>query len=230
MKVVIMAAGKSTRTYPLTLTRPKPLLKVANKTILAHQLDALRDIVDGAVLVVGYMREQIEAYFGDAYDGMPLEYVEQKEQLGTGHAVHVCADAIDGPFMAVNGDDLFDPDDLRRLAAEEQAALVKHVPDPRLYGIYEVTDGNRAVRLVEKPQEVFSNLANVGAYKFTPHAVVLAWMQDCLELWEEAGWGWALWEFRGGFGPLDSGRNDVAYEDFRGHKLDRKMLDLLRQH
>ena len=69
-----------------------------------------------------------------------------------------------------------------------------------------------------------------GAYKFTPHAVVLAWMRDCLELWEEAGWGWALWEFRGGFGLLDSGRNDVAYEDFRGHKLDRKMLDLLLQH
>ncbi len=68
-----------------------------------------------------------------------------------------------------------------------------------------------------------------GAFNQTPHDVVLRWMRDCLELWKEAGWGWALWNFRGSFGILDSGRGDVAYEDFRGHKLDRKMLDLLRE-
>ncbi|MBU4400901.1 MAG: glycoside hydrolase family 5 protein, partial [Planctomycetes bacterium] len=67
-----------------------------------------------------------------------------------------------------------------------------------------------------------------GAYNKTPHDVVLAWARDCLELWKEAGWGWALWTFRDSFGILDSQRTDVAYEDFRGHKLDRKMLDLLR--
>lgn len=68
-----------------------------------------------------------------------------------------------------------------------------------------------------------------GAYNRTPHAVVLAWMRDLLPLWKAAGWGWALWNLRGSFGILDSDRKDVAYEDFRGHKLDRKMLDLLRQ-
>jgi len=68
-----------------------------------------------------------------------------------------------------------------------------------------------------------------GAYNRTPHKVVLAWMRDCLALWREAGWGWALWNLRGGFGVLDSERTDVAYEDFRGHKLDRQMLELLRQ-
>jgi endoglucanase len=67
-----------------------------------------------------------------------------------------------------------------------------------------------------------------GAYQHTPHKAVLAWMRDSLELWKEAGWGWALWNFRGSFGILDSGRKDVAYEDFKGHKLDRKMLELLR--
>jgi endoglucanase len=68
-----------------------------------------------------------------------------------------------------------------------------------------------------------------GAFNKTPHAVVLGWMRDLLPLWKEAGWGWAMWNFRGPFGPLDSGRNDVTYEDFKGHKLDRKMLDLVRQ-
>lgn len=67
-----------------------------------------------------------------------------------------------------------------------------------------------------------------GAFNRTPHAVTLAWMEDCLKNWKEAGWGWALWELRGGFGVLDSNRADVAYEDFKGHKLDRKMLELLR--
>ena len=69
-----------------------------------------------------------------------------------------------------------------------------------------------------------------GAYNRTPHAVVLRWMEDCLINWKEAGWGWALWNFRGTFGILDSGRKDVKYEDFRGHKLDRKMLELLQKY
>lgn len=67
-----------------------------------------------------------------------------------------------------------------------------------------------------------------GVFQQTPHEVTLAWMRDVLVLWKEAGWGWALWNFRGSFGVLDSGRKDVAYEDFRGHKLDREMLELLR--
>lgn len=68
-----------------------------------------------------------------------------------------------------------------------------------------------------------------GAHNRTPHDVVLAWMKDYLELWREAGWGWALWNLRGSFGVLDSGRADVEYESFRGGSLDRAMLDLLRE-
>ena len=68
-----------------------------------------------------------------------------------------------------------------------------------------------------------------GAFNRTPHGVALAWMKDCLDLWREAGWGWALWNFRGSFGILDSGRKDASYEDFRGRRLDRKMLELLRE-
>jgi len=68
-----------------------------------------------------------------------------------------------------------------------------------------------------------------GAHNRTPHAVALAWMTDCLGLWRDAGWGWSLWNLRGSFGVMDSGRKDVEYETFRGHKLDRKMLDVLRE-
>jgi aryl-phospho-beta-D-glucosidase BglC (GH1 family) len=69
-----------------------------------------------------------------------------------------------------------------------------------------------------------------GAHQFTPHDVTLRWLEDMLINWKEAGWGWALWNFRGSFGIFDSGRSDVAYEDFNGCKLDRKMLQLLQKY
>jgi endoglucanase len=69
-----------------------------------------------------------------------------------------------------------------------------------------------------------------GCFNRTPHEVTLAWMSDLLGLWQEAGWGWAMWNLRGAFGIVDSGRADVAYEAYRGHQLDRKMLELLLNH
>ena len=69
-----------------------------------------------------------------------------------------------------------------------------------------------------------------GCRNMTPHAVTLAWMEHCLKLWKSKHLGWALWNRRGHNGFMDSGRTDVAYEDFRGHKLDRKMLELLRRY
>jgi endoglucanase len=89
------------------------------------------------------------------------------------------------------------------------------------------------VELIEKwlplvRQGVPVHVGEWGCHTKTPHDVVLAWMGDLLALWKEMGWGWAMWNLRGGFGIVDSGRPDVAYEDFRGHKLDRRMLELLR--
>ena len=69
-----------------------------------------------------------------------------------------------------------------------------------------------------------------GCFNQTPHAVALLWMEDLLALWKEAGWGFALWNLRGSFGVADSERADVTYEDYKGHKLDRKMLELLRRY
>lgn len=168
MKAVIFAAGKSTRTYPLTLTRPKPLLAVANKPILAHQFDALRGIVDGVVLVVGYRHEMIRERFGAAYLGLPIEYIEQKEQKGTGHALQQCEHALRESFLTLNGDDLYDRGDLAALAAIDQGGLARTVEDPRQFGVYEVDAHMNAVRIVEKPKNPPSKLANIGAYKFSP--------------------------------------------------------------
>lgn len=80
--------------------------------------------------------------------------------------------------------------------------------------------------ITEKGAQV--HVGEWGCFNKTPHEVALAWMTDCLAVWKQAGWGNALWNFRGAFGVMDSERADVQYEDFRGHKLDRKMLELLR--
>jgi hypothetical protein len=69
-----------------------------------------------------------------------------------------------------------------------------------------------------------------GVYNKTPHEVALRWMKDCLKIYKEEDCGWALWNFRGEFGPVDSGRKDVQYEDWEGHKLDREMLKLLQSY
>lgn len=67
-----------------------------------------------------------------------------------------------------------------------------------------------------------------GAYSFTPHDTVMAWMTDLLANWKQAGFGWAMWNLRGPFGPLDSNRKSAKYEAYRGHRVDKKMLELIR--
>ncbi len=67
-----------------------------------------------------------------------------------------------------------------------------------------------------------------GCFTQTPRAACIGWMTDLLALWKEAGWGWSMWNLRGGFGIVDSNRVETRYEDFHGHKLDREMLELLQ--
>ncbi len=165
MKAVIMCAGESTRTAPLTLTRPKPLLPVLNKPILQHQLEALAPLVDEVILIVGYKQEMIRERFGSSFGAMKLTYVEQRERRGTGHALLQVRHAVSESFIAMNGDDLYETRDLERLAAEPQAALCREVGDPRLFGVFELDTEDRVLKLVEKPAHPATNLANVGAYK-----------------------------------------------------------------
>jgi len=80
--------------------------------------------------------------------------------------------------------------------------------------------------VVEKGIQV--HVGEWGCYNKTPHDVCLSWMEDLLSLWKEAGWGYAMWNLKGDFGILNSRREDVKYENYKGHQLDRKMLELLK--
>ncbi|MGL6194595.1 MAG: glycoside hydrolase family 5 protein [Thermoguttaceae bacterium] len=82
---------------------------------------------------------------------------------------------------------------------------------------------------IEK-QGVGVMIGEFGVFNQTPHDVSLEWMEDCLKNWQDVGFGWSLWNFRGGIGVMDSQRKDVEYEDFHGHKLDREMMNILQKY
>src|SRR5262249_24957497 len=96
-----------------------------------------------------------------------------------------------------------------------------------------VTRGTIARELIQPWKEFEAKGVGVmvgefGAYNLSPHRFVLSWMHDTLAEFKKAGWGWALWNFTGGFGVSDSGRYDIAYETWPGRQLDRAMLEVLQ--
>jgi UDP-N-acetylglucosamine diphosphorylase/glucosamine-1-phosphate N-acetyltransferase len=166
MQTVILAAGQGTRMRPLTDRRPKPMLPVADRPLMAHTADAA--VSAGAselLVVVGYEAEDVRAYFGDEYRGVPVHYAVQAEQRGTAHAVRAARDHLEGAFAVLNGDDIYDPASVARLFEGGPAVGTYEVEDPRPYGVFDIADGE--VRgIVEKPTAPPSNRVNVGAYAF----------------------------------------------------------------
>ena len=170
MKAVILAAGEGTRMRPLTATRPKVMLPVANRPILEHIIKSARDggITD-FVCVIGYRSDVILDYFGDgSHLGIHIDYVEQKQQLGTAHAIGTIQDLVDDRFIVMNGDALVKSSDVRSLMKhrEDVVMAVKEIEDPGKYGVVK-TSGGRIVEIIEKPERVTSNLVNAGMYLFS---------------------------------------------------------------
>ncbi|MEM0230856.1 MAG: sugar phosphate nucleotidyltransferase [Candidatus Woesearchaeota archaeon] len=164
MQAVILAAGNSTRTYPLTTTRPKSMLKVANKEIIFHTLDALSEFVSEFIIVVGYKKEMIISLLGNEYKGIPIRYAEQKEQLGTGNALGTAKELIRGRFLVLMGDDLYDREDIRRLCAQDGLTiLASEVKNPQEFGVI-IEEEGFLKGILEKPKQPPSNLANCGCY------------------------------------------------------------------
>ncbi len=167
MQAVILAAGKSTRTYPLTLTRPKPLLPLANKPLLAHTLERLKGIITEAILIVGYKKEMIRKYFGKGYNGIKIRYVWQKEQLGTGHALLLANPFIKGRFIAMAGDDLYGRKDILACMKHKNAILIAKHSHPQNFGVVRER-GGKLIDIIEKPKEFISSQINTSFYVLEP--------------------------------------------------------------
>ncbi len=171
MQAIILAAGEGTRMRPLTYTKPKVMLPVANKPILQHVIENLAKAgIDEIVLVVGYKEETVRRFFGDEFNGVRIRYVRQSKQLGTAHALLSAKHLLDERFVMLNGDAIVFDDDLKKLLNEENAIAVREVPNPWDFGVIEV-ENEFVKRIIEKPEEPQSNLINAGIYVFTNEIV-----------------------------------------------------------
>ncbi len=108
----------------LTADRPKPMLLVNGKPVLAHIFAALPEEVDEVILVVGYLHEKIRAYLGDSFVGKRVRYVEQQVLDGTYGALRMAEPLITGRFLVMNGDDICLPEDIAACAASPDWALL----------------------------------------------------------------------------------------------------------
>jgi UDP-N-acetylglucosamine diphosphorylase/glucosamine-1-phosphate N-acetyltransferase len=176
LKAVILAAGEGTRMRPLTYTRPKVMLPIANKPILEHLVTEARQAgIGDFIFVVGYRDEQVREYFGDGGKwGIKIEYCNQRKQLGTADALKRAETLVSDKFLMINGDIIARQKDISRLVERKETTLcVIEVTDAMDLGVIEVKQ-NKVLRIYEKTANPPSRLANTGLYFFTPdifHAI-----------------------------------------------------------
>lgn len=171
LKAVVLAAGEGRRCRPLTQTRSKVMLPVGNRPFMEHVILALAgNGIKEIYVVVGYQKERIMDYFEDGIDfGVEITYIEQRELLGTAHALRQAGPYIDGTFLVVNGDNLINARAIEELISAKGenvilAALRRHTGD---YGVLTV-EQNRVRAIIEKPGRPCAGILNTGAYKFGP--------------------------------------------------------------
>ncbi len=173
MRALILAGGEGSRLRPLTHTNAKQLIPVAGAPILFHALEAIRDAgITEVGIVIGQTGDEIRAAVGDGSTwGLSVSYIQQDEPLGLAHAVITARDFVAGqPFLMYLGDNILLEglkrfvDEFERTRPDAQIFLAR-VPEPERFGVA-VLEGDRVVRLVEKPKAFVSDLALVGVYLF----------------------------------------------------------------
>jgi len=170
LKAIILAAGEGSRMRPLTYTRPKVMLPVANKPILEHLLvEANQAGIREFIFIVGYCDEQVRGYFGKGEKwGVNIAYCDQRKQLGTADALKMAEGLIDGNFLVMNGDIIANQKDIKTLAGKSDNTLsVIEVGDTTDLGMVELSK-DKVVRIYEKVKKPPSRTANAGVYLFTP--------------------------------------------------------------
>ena len=154
---------------PLTYTRPKVMLPLANKPILEHLLLELKKAgIEDFIFVVGYHGETVQSYFGGGERWqVNINYVTQRKQLGTAHALKMVEPFVSGRFLLVNGDVLVREEDITKVVSRDEISLAMiEVEDPRELGVAEV-EGGKIKHLYEKVEAPASHLANAGLYLLT---------------------------------------------------------------
>lgn len=177
MKGLILSGGKGTRLYPLTYTRAKQLIPVANKPVLVRVIEAIHEAgVTEIGIVVGHTAPEIEEALGDGSEwGVKLTYIPQNSPDGLAHAVKISQDFLQGDsFVMFLGDNVIEGgiSTLIRDFADNDwnsQIVLKEVENPSAYGVAKLRPDGSIEQLIEKPANPPSNLALVGIYMFDGH-------------------------------------------------------------
>ena len=182
LKGLILSGGAGTRLRPITHTSAKQLVPVANKPVLFYGLEALvgAGVTEIGIIIAPETGDEIREAVGDGSGfGAKVTYIEQDEPRGLAHALLTAERFLgESPFVMYLGDNLL-RDGISDLVAAfrssepEALILLTRVDDPSSYGVAEL-DGERVVRLVEKPKDPPSDLALVGVYMFGPEIFAAA--------------------------------------------------------
>jgi len=177
---MILAAGVGSRLDPLTRNVPKPMVPIANKPVIEHILEVLREHGFREIVInVHYLAEKITSWLRDGERwGVSLRYSYEEEPLGTAGGVKKMEDFFDSTFLVVGADDLCDID-LRRVLAyhQEKRAMVtialSLVDDPSEYGVVLTNEKGRVIAFIEKPrgERIPSNTVNTGIYILEPEVL-----------------------------------------------------------
>lgn len=156
-------AGKGTR-WAKTFDGPKQLMPVAGKPIIEHALDTVPPEITNFIFIVGGPHEpRIREYFKSGeYQGRPISFVVQTEQLGLAHAFKFAADSVEDRWLGMVGDDIVGPLGMQELVKHDLAVLAYRVKNPQNFGVLVVNDDGYLEQAVEKPQEFVSDLAWTG--------------------------------------------------------------------
>ena len=165
MQVIIPLAGKGTRLRPHTHLVPKPLLKVAGRPVMDWVMDRLAGLeVTELIFITGHLKEQVEDYARRQYQ-IPSRFIEQKVQDGTAGAVHLARPFVTGPVLIIFVDTVFEAD-LTLINRTDADGIIwaKEVEDYQRFGVVVTDAAGYMVKIVEKPKEPISKLANIGLY------------------------------------------------------------------
>ena len=165
MQVIIPLAGKGTRLRPHTHLVPKPLLRVAGRPVMDWVMDRLSGLpVEELIIITGHLKEQVETYVRRRYP-IPARFVEQQVQDGTAGAINLARPHVHGPVLIIFVDTVFEAD-LSIAATSEDAGIIwaKEVEDYQRFGVVVTDAAGYMTRIVEKPKEPISKLANIGLY------------------------------------------------------------------
>ena len=165
MKIIVPLAGKGTRLLPLTKRVPKPLVKVAGRPVMDYVMDAVKSFdVDELIVITGHLKEDVERYITTHYR-VRARFVEQKKLDGTAGAIDLARPYVDQDVLIIFVDTLFDADlSLINTSKSDAIIWVKEVEDYKRFGVIVTNEHSHMTRIVEKPEEPISRLANIGLH------------------------------------------------------------------